>query len=62
VAAQGRPLHVFIAAPAGLAVLIGQQLNTFGPVTVHEHVEDRNAYVPALTFAAPRLPPAGVGE
>jgi hypothetical protein len=58
---RGGTVHAFIAAPAGLAVLIGQQLNTFGPVTVHEHVEHLNAYVPALTFAAPRLPAAGTG-
>jgi hypothetical protein len=30
--------HMFVAAPAGLAVLIGQLLNTFGSVQTYEHV------------------------
>jgi hypothetical protein len=30
--------HLFMAAPAGLAVLIGQLLNTFGSVQTYEHV------------------------
>ena len=33
-------IHLFIAGPAGLAFLIGQQLNTFGTITVYEHVAD----------------------
>jgi hypothetical protein len=49
---RGSGLHLFISAPAGLAVLLGQQLNTFGPLTVYEHVEESNAYAPALTIAA----------
>ena len=31
-------VHFFIAAPAGLAVMIGQLLNTFGSVQTYEHV------------------------
>jgi hypothetical protein len=31
-------VHVFAAVPAGLAVLIGQTLNTFGTVQTYEHV------------------------
>jgi hypothetical protein len=31
-------LHVFLSVPAGLAVMIGQMLNTFGPVQTYEHV------------------------
>jgi len=30
--------HLFMAAPAGLAMLIGQLLNTFGSVQTYEHV------------------------
>jgi len=30
-------LHLFLAVPAGLAFLIGQQLNTFGAVQTYEH-------------------------
>jgi SMODS-associated and fused to various effectors sensor domain len=30
--------HLFMAAPAGLAVMIGQLLNTFGAVQTYEHV------------------------
>jgi hypothetical protein len=31
-------VHLFMAVPAGLAVMIGQMLNTFGPVQTHEHM------------------------
>jgi SMODS-associated and fused to various effectors sensor domain len=31
-------LHVFLSVPAGLAVMIGQMLNTFGPVQTYEHI------------------------
>src|SRR5205807_9728858 len=30
-------IHLFLAVPAGLAVMIGQTLNTFGPVQTYEH-------------------------
>lgn len=36
-----RPLstiHLFMAVPAGLAMLIGHLLNTLGPVQTYEHV------------------------
>jgi hypothetical protein len=31
-------IHLFMAAPAGLAVLVGQLLNTFGAIQTYEHV------------------------
>lgn len=31
-------VHLFLAVPAGLAVMIGQALNTFGPIQTYEHV------------------------
>ena len=34
-------LHVFLAGPLGLAILIGQHLNTFGECVVYEHVPNR---------------------
>jgi hypothetical protein len=41
-------LHVFLAVPAGLAVLIGQNLNTFLPIQAYEHDRDLvPAYRPA---------------
>ena len=30
--------HLFLAVPAGLAVMIGRTLNTFGPIQTYEHV------------------------
>lgn len=33
-------IHVFAAIPVGLAVLLGQRLNTLGPVQTYEHVEE----------------------
>ena len=41
-------IHLFLAAPAGLAFLIGQQLNTFAKVQTYEHVPgDPIPYKPA---------------
>jgi hypothetical protein len=31
-------IHLFLAVPAGLAMMIGQTLNTFGPIQTYEHV------------------------
>jgi hypothetical protein len=31
-------VHLFMAVPAGLAMLIGQSLNTFGSLQTYEHV------------------------
>jgi SMODS-associated and fused to various effectors sensor domain len=31
-------VHLFLAVPAGLAMMIGQMLNTFGSVQTHEHI------------------------
>jgi len=31
-------IHLFMAVPVGLAMLIGQLLNTLGPVQTYEHV------------------------
>jgi CBASS immunity sensor of nucleotide second messenger signals len=30
--------HLFLSVPAGLAVMIGQSLNTFGPIQTYEHL------------------------
>ena len=32
-------VHLFMAVPAGLAMLIGQLLNTLGPVQTYEHIQ-----------------------
>jgi hypothetical protein len=48
-----KQIHLFMAAPAGLTVLLGQLLNTFGPIMTYEFVSDGSAqgeYVPALTL------------
>ena len=34
-------IHLFMAVPAGVAMLIGQLLNTFGSVQTYEHVTTR---------------------
>lgn len=31
-------IHLFLAVPAGLAMMLGQTLNTFGPIQTYEHV------------------------
>ena len=44
-------LHLFLACPLGLAVLIGQDLNTFGECTVYEYRSDKiPAYMPVHQF------------
>lgn len=42
-------VHLFVAAPAGLAMLIGQVLNTFGAIQTYEHVSNDGSghYAPA---------------
>lgn len=46
-------LHLFLAVPAGLAVMVGQYLNTFGPVQTYEHVgtDVVGVYQPAAVLA-----------
>jgi hypothetical protein len=43
-------LHLFLAVPAGLAMMIGQMLNTFGPVQTYEHMptDAVGVYEPAV--------------
>jgi hypothetical protein len=31
-------MHLFLAVPAGLAMMLGQTLNTFGPIQTYEHI------------------------
>ena len=52
-ATSGR-VHLFIAAPAGLAMLIGQLLNTLGPVQTYEHIpaDATGHYQPAALLNA----------
>jgi hypothetical protein len=40
-------VHLFMAAPAGLAFMIGQLLNTFGEVQTYEHLAELGHYVPS---------------
>jgi SMODS-associated and fused to various effectors sensor domain len=35
-----RRIHLFIAGPAGFAVLLGQLLNGLGPIQTYEHLPD----------------------
>ena len=49
-------LHLFLACPLSLAVLIGQNLNTFGECVVYEHFSDqRPAYAPVHRFRPSNL-------
>lgn len=47
-------VHLFMAVPAGLAMLIGQLLNTLGPVHTYEHiqVDALGMYQPAALLGA----------
>ena len=42
-----RKLHLFMSVPAGLAMMIGQLLNTVGQVQTYEHIAEENIYRPA---------------
>lgn len=45
-------VHLFLAVPAGVAFMIGQQLNTLGRVRTYEHDPSAPApYLPAATLA-----------
>ena len=43
-------IHLFAAIPAGLSMLIGQMLNTLGPVQIYEHIQSdaTGRYKPAV--------------
>lgn len=47
-------VHLFLAVPAGLAMMIGQTLNTFGPIQTYEHVgtDAVGVYHPAALLTA----------
>lgn len=49
-------VHLFVASPAGLAVLIGQMLNTLGPIQTYEHIPDSatGRYRPAAMLNTPK--------
>jgi hypothetical protein len=48
--------HLFIAAPVGVAVLIGQQLNALGPIHTYEHdqITSIGCYRPAVVLTDPQ--------
>ncbi len=43
-------IHLFMAAPAGFAVLLGRLLNSLGPIQLYEHIpyDSVGRYVPAV--------------
>ena len=47
-------VHLFVAVPAGLAMIIGQLLNTLGPVQTYEHIQVNatGRYEPAAVLGA----------
>ena len=49
-------VHLFMAVPAGLAMLIGQLLNTLGPVQTYEHIplDPIGIYAPAALLNSRR--------
>ena len=44
-------LHLFLAVPASVAFMIGQQLNTFGRVQTYEHIAESDIYQPAILLS-----------
>jgi hypothetical protein len=35
-----KDIHLFLATPVGLAIMLGQLLNSIGPIVVYEHVDE----------------------
>ena len=56
--ACGGIVHLFMAAPVGLAFLVGQLANTIGPIQTYEHVADTaiGHYEKAVLLNADRRP------
>jgi hypothetical protein len=42
-------LHLFFAAPAGVALMLGHHWNLMPPVTVYEHLG--SSYAPTITIS-----------
>ncbi|MFE9748314.1 SAVED domain-containing protein [Saccharothrix saharensis] len=45
-------IHLFLAGPGGLALLLGHRWNRLAPTTVYEHLGPGRGYVPAFDVAA----------
>ena len=43
----GGTVHLFMATPAGVAMMVGQLLNTFGTVQTYEYIAEAGSYRPA---------------
>ena len=43
----GGTVHLFMAVPAGVAMMVGQLLNTFGTVQTYEYIAEAKRYRPA---------------
>jgi hypothetical protein len=52
---ESQCIHLFMAAPAGLAMMIGQLANTLGPIQIYEHfpVDTVGRYRPAARLNSP---------
>lgn len=48
-------IHLFLAVPAGLAMMIGQLLNTFGPIQTYEHVPGTTPPYQRAALLAPSI-------
>ena len=50
---DAKTVHLFIAAPAAFAVLLGAELNALcAELVLHEHAGERDAYMETLTINA----------
>lgn len=50
--AQTDRIHLFLAAPGGLALLLGHRWNALRPTVVYEHLGPGSGYTPTLTVSA----------
>lgn len=45
-------MHLFLACPAALAVMLGHQLNAVRAVTLYQYVDEQGQYVPVCTLGS----------
>jgi hypothetical protein len=52
---ESQCIHLFMAAPAGIALMIGQLANTLGPIQIYEHfsIDTVGRYRPAARLNSP---------
>ena len=46
-------IHLFLACPAVLAVMLGHYLNALGAITLYHYMEEQGRYAPVCVLGSP---------